>query len=69
MRLFEMYERLIVWQEKSDPNFVQRLKIMDLLKEQMSDLLAVSLTADLCDPLGSLCLGNLLPSEVMFQVS
>ena len=68
-RLFSMYERLILWQKKSDPNFDSRLKILILLKEQMSELLAVRVTTDWCDPLGSLCLGPLQPNEVMFQVN
>ena len=64
-----MYESLILWWEKDDPDLVRRLQMLGLLKDQMSTLLAENPWGDLSDPLGSLCLGTLLPSEIMFQVS
>lgn len=72
-RLFRMYERLLKWKESQNTHksqkhsFKRRLKLFHELRHSSTDLLAINLQKDMCDPLGGLCLGNVLPYEVMFQ--
>lgn len=62
----ESYRQLVTWYSKLHPDD-RRLQLLDELCKHAKELLDVDLQRDFCDPMGSLCLGSVLPSEVMFQ--
>lgn len=69
-RLLMMYERLLKWHYKRrkrshENDLRRRIKLLSMLKSRASEILAKE--TDTKSELGGICLGPVLPSEVMFQ--
>ena len=69
-RLLIMYDKLLRWRLRLQPknkHCQRRMKLFNMMHSTSNDIWRTSLQWDLCDPLGGLCLGPVLPCELMFQ--
>jgi hypothetical protein len=69
-RLLIMYDKLLRWQQRLHPknkDCQQRTKLFNMMHSTSNNIWRTSLQSDMCDSLGGLCLGPILPCELMFQ--
>ena len=70
-RLLIMYDKLLRWRLRMRPRdkaaCQRRAKLFRLMRSASNDIWRTSARADKCDSLGGLCLGPVVPCELMFQ--
>ena len=70
-RLLIMYDKLLRWRQRMRPGdraaCQRRAKLFGLVRSASKDIWRTSARADKCDSLGGLCLGPVVPCEIMFQ--
>ena len=66
-----MYDKLLRWRLRMRPKdrvaAQRRAKLFSLMRSASSEIWRTNVQADKCDSLGGLCLGPVVPCELMFQ--